>query len=76
MSTDQTIAELYAMADIREAIGDPAGRLMLSEVVQRVQKLARIESAACKVCVTSGRREKARAMQNLAELMGVKVSPA
>lgn len=34
-----TMSELLAFVDIREAIGDPEGKLMQSEVVERVREL-------------------------------------
>lgn len=34
------VRQLYTLTEIREAIGDPHGRLMLDEVVERVRELA------------------------------------
>lgn len=36
---DHSMPDLMAFVDIREAIGDPAGKLMQSEVVERVREL-------------------------------------
>ena len=34
---DQTLKECSALADIREIIGDPTGKLMLNEVVKKIK---------------------------------------
>lgn len=71
--TDLSIAELYALADIRAAIGDPYGKLMLSEVVDRIRHLARVEKAARKVCACKGRVNTQRAMCDLGDLLEIKL---
>ncbi len=42
--TDETFGLLSLLADIRKAVGDPTGKLMQDELVERCRELRNLES--------------------------------
>ena len=65
-----SIALLGLVADIRAAVGDPTGKLMQDELVDRCRRLHEIEKAARVWWKAKGRHNSALATCKLGELLG------